>query len=687
MPATTSSKPVSKPRPKTRAILPVKAKSNGHAPAAEEKPAPVSAAPARKTDPAWTVEDAAELYGVRRWSAGYFDLNPAGEVVVKVPSNNGHAVSVSLKEIVDGALERGMALPAMLRFSDILEAQIDVLNRAFAKAIQLCEYKNHYRGVYPIKVNQQQRVVQEITGYGRKYHYGLECGSKAELIAALAHMHDPQAYIVCNGYKDAEFIDLALHSLKMGITTVLVLEMPSELDLVLERAERLGVRPVLGVRVKLSAKSSGHWVSSGGDSSVFGLNMAQVIDIVDKLRKEDRLDCLRLLHYHQGSQIPNIRTIRQAVTEAARVYVDLVKEGAAMGMLDLGGGLGIDYDGSKSSTTSSVNYSIEEYCVDVIEAIMNVTDEEGVEVAHPVILTESGRAVVAHSSVLIFNILDVNRFEPEGFSEELPEDAPELLENLMAVYHGLNENNLQESYNDAVYYRDEVRTHFALGNLSLRERARAEQIFWHVELRIAQAVEGRTDVPEELHHLEGALVDVYYGNFSVFQSLPDSWAINQLFPVMPIQKLDEKPTARGVIADITCDCDGRLDNFIGRRGPRTNLPIHAVKPEDNYMLGVFLVGAYQETLGDLHNLLGDTNVVSVELRSGQIKFAKELEGDTVADVLSYVEYDPKAVMDSFRKLAEQAVEENRISARERREIMRAFEQGLNGYTYFEPHGE
>lgn len=689
MPATTSSKPVSKPRPKTKATLPAKTNGNGNGHAAAKPVSKIFQPVAQGADitpqTPWSVEDAAEMYGVRRWSAGYFDVNEAGEVVIKVPSSEGQDIRVSLREIVDGAVERGMSMPAMLRFSDILESRIDVLNRAFIKAIQLTEYKNHYRGVYPIKVNQQQRVVQEITGYGRKYHYGLECGSKAELIAALAHMHDPQAYIVCNGYKDAEFIDLALHSLKMGITTILVLEMPSELSLVLERAERLGIKPVLGVRVKLSAKSSGHWVSSGGDSSVFGLNMAQVIDIVDQLRRADRLSCLQLLHYHQGSQITNIRAIRQAVTEASRIYVDLVKEGAAMGMLDIGGGLGIDYEGTKSNSTSSCNYSIEEYCVDVIESVMAVTDEA--EVPHPIILSESGRAVVAHSSVLIFNILDVNRFEPHLFSEELPEDSPELLENLMAVYHGLNEGNLQESYNDAVYYRDEVRTHFSLGNLTLRERARAEQIFWHVEMRIAQAVDGRTDVPDELHHLEGALVDVYYGNFSVFQSLPDSWAINQIFPIMPIHRLDEKPTARGVIADITCDCDGRLDHFIGRRGPQTSLPMHRVGAEDNYLLGVFLVGAYQETLGDLHNLLGDTNVISVELRDGNIKFAKELEGDTVADVLSYVEYDPKTVMDGFRKLAEAAVQENRITARERREIMSAFEAGLNGYTYFEPHGE
>jgi arginine decarboxylase len=548
-----------------------------------------------------------------------------------------------------------------------------------------------YRGVYPIKVNQQQEVIEEITRYGRKYHYGLEAGSKPELIAALAYMQDPQAYIVCNGYKDEEFIDLALHAQKMGIQVILVLEMPTELDLILKRSKRLGVRPTLGVRFRLSTESAGHWAGSGGDSSVFGLNISQVMRTVDHLRKEGMLDCLRMLHYHQGSQIPNIRAIRQAVTEAARVYVGLVQEGARMGILDLGGGLAINYDGLKGASAGSSNYGTREYCADVIEAITEVTGEAGVP--HPDIITESGRAIVAYCSVLVINVLDINRFEA-GQSVIVKRDAPALLKNLFEIReetkNGLNsrltKERLQEVYNDTVYYRDKLRSEFSYGKVSLRQRAQGEELYWEILNWVSSklgAVDHDGSQMERLSHIQ---TDFYYGNFSVFQSLPDLWAIDQIFPVMPIHKLQEKPTRSVVLSDITCDSDGKICRFAHSQGIHNSLPMHDINLEngsEDYMLGIFLVGAYQETLGDLHNLLGDTNVVSVRIENGKVKYSRELEGDSVAEVLSYVEYDPKDLITQFRNLAESAVASKRITPTERREIMEAYEAGLRGYTYFE----
>jgi arginine decarboxylase len=458
--------------------------------------------------------------------------------------------------------------------------------------------------------------------------------------------------------------------------------MPSELDWILERSRALGVKPILGVRMKLSTQASGHWTESGGERSVFGLNTAQVIDVVDRLRAENMLDCLKLLHYHLGSQIPNIRDIREAIKECCRIYVGLVAEGAAMGVLDLGGGLAVDYDGSHTNFTSSCNYSTDEYCSAVVEEIMSILDET--ETPHPDIITESGRATVAYYSILLFNVLDISRFETHALPESLPEDAHELLVNLMEVYKALTVKNVQECYHDAIYYRDEIHELFKRGGFSLRDRALAGQIFWHILTRIAVLIRDLRYVPDEFEHLNNALADIYYGNFSLFQSLPDSWAIDQLFPIMPIHRLNEKPTHEAILADITCDCDGKIDHFIDLRDVKRTLPLHALKENEDYTLGVFLVGAYQETLGDLHNLLGDTNVVSVRIDSdGQIHYAREIEGDSVADVLSYVEYEPKEMIRRVREMSENAVKAGRMTAKERRAVMDAYESGLRGYTYFE----
>ena len=628
----------------------------------------------------WTLDDAVDMYGVRNWGAGYFDVSPEGEVVVR-PKGAASEARISLMEIVSGLKARGMDLPVLLRFGDILDSRVELLNNCFAKAMREANYQSCYRGVYPIKVNQQQQVVEEVMACGRRFHHGLEAGSKAELIAALAYVNDTESFVVCNGYKDEEFVDLALLALKMGIQTVIVLEMSTELALVIERAKHLGVRPRLGLRAKLAARAGGHWTESGGDRSMFGLNPSQIIDVVDRLRQEGMLDCLPMLHYHVGSQIPNIRSIRGAASEACRVYVDLVTEGAAMGILNVGGGLAVDYDGSHTNFASSSNYAIDEYAVDLVEVVIKVCNEAGVP--HPVLVSESGRATVAHHSVLLFNILDATRFESHGFPEDVGQDAPEQLKHLLEANNALSSKNFQECYHDAVYYRDEIRALHELGAISLRQRALAERVFWHIISRIAEEVRDRKYVPDELEGLQAAISDVYYGNFSVFQSLPDVWAIQQLFPIMPIHRLTERPTRHATLSDITCDCDGKIQRFIDLHDVKPTLSVHELNGSE-YILGVFLVGAYQETLGDLHNLLGDTNVVSIKMDAdGKAELTHEIAGDTVADVLTYVEYTPQEMLDRVWRMAEQAVRSSRITPEDRRHIMDAYETGLRGYTYFE----
>lgn len=634
----------------------------------------------RNSDKLWSAEKSSELYGVESWGHGFFGVNKAGHVTVNLADEEAKA-EVSLFEVIEGLKDRGTHLPVLLRFRDILHSRIAELNDSFRNAIKDAKYRGEYRGVYPIKVNQQRQVIEEISEFGKKYHYGLEAGSKPELIAALAHMHDPEAYIICNGYKDEEFIDLALTSQKMGLRIMLVLEMPSELNLILERSKKVGVLPNLGVRIRLSTKGSGHWQDSAGDKSVFGLNAAQVIGVVDQLKETGYLGCLKMLHYHQGSQIPNIAAIREGCTEAVRVYCDLVKEGAPMGVLDIGGGMAVDYDGSHTNFASSCNYSIAEYCTDIVEVVSQVCDKAGV--SHPNLISESGRAIVAYYSVLVFNILDVTSAQTSEDEPPVPEKAPQNLLNIIAVNKVISKKNLQECFNDAVYYRDQIRAQFFYGAATLRERGLGEAWFWHILTRISKLIAELDEIPEDLRELSSTLVDFYYGNFSLFQSLPDSWAIDQLFPVMPIHRLTEKPNHRAVLADITCDCDGKIDRFIDKEDVAKILPLHKLNGDEPYYVAVFLVGAYQETLGDLHNLLGDTNVVGVHLENGKPVYTHEVEGDTVADVLSYVEYDPKELVSRFRNFAEKAVSEGRISPKERREILDRYREGLAGYTYFE----
>ena len=630
----------------------------------------------------WSAADSTDLYAVEDWSNGYFSVSKNGEVTVNLTDSDGSSKPVSLRSIMDGLADRGTDAPVLLRFNDLLRARVEELNESFAKAIKEVDYRGVYRGVYPIKVNQQRQIVEEIVSCGEKYHYGLEAGSKPELIAAMAQMKDPEAFLMCNGYKDDEYIDLALMAQQMGLNIHLILEMPNELPAILERAGKLGIEPNLGIRVRLAAKGSGHWSESAGDKSVFGLNAAQVIDAVDQLKAAGKLHCLKVLHYHQGSQIPNISVIRESLTEAVRIYVDLVREGATMGTLDMGGGLAVDYDGSQTNFHSSCNYSVAEYARDVVEVVGEMCTKNNVP--HPTLVTESGRAVTAYHAVLVFNVLDVTSAPGmETAPPALPADASETLRALDETMRMLTRKNIQECYNDANYYRDQLRMQFFYGNSSLRERGIGEAIYWHIMGLIAQRISQMSEIPEDLKEVSDNMVDFYYANFSLFQSLPDSWAIDQLFPVMPIQRLCERPTQKTVLVDITCDCDGKVDKFIDREDVATSLPLHEVEADENYYIAAFLVGAYQETLGDIHNLLGDTNVVSVHLENGRPVFTNEEEGDCVADVLSYVKYDAKELVAKFRAIAENAVASGRITPRQRRAAMEAYRDGLNGYTYYE----
>jgi arginine decarboxylase len=629
----------------------------------------------------WTVEDSADLYQIREWGAGYFSISDQGDVIV-TPLRDQKQISVNLPEIIAGIKARGYDMPMLLRFEDILDSQITQMHESFRSAIARFDYKGEFKGVYPIKVNQQKQVLETITGVGKVYHHGLEAGSKAELIAALSFLDDNEACLICNGYKDREFIDLGLYAVKMGFKCFFILEKPGELDLILERSQILGIKPLLGVRFKLSTQASGHWTESGGDRSIFGLTISQIIESIEKLKACGMLDCLQLLHYHLGSQIPNIRDIRASIQEACRVYVGLVKEGAPMGYFDLGGGLAVDYDGSHTNYMNSRNYSLDEYCADVIEAIMEIVNED--DIPHPIIITESGRATVAYYSVLLFNIFDTGTIDAGPVPEKLPEETPDPITNLFDVYNSLSIRNLQECYNDALYYRDQARQLFKTGGLTLRERSLGDKIFWSIIQAVSDKVNELKFVPKELVDIDVALADTYYANFSVFQSLPDSWAIGHLFPVMPVHRLAETPTRNAILADLTCDCDGKIDRFIDKQGVRRALRLHEIRKDEDYYLGVFLVGAYQETLGDLHNLLGDTNVVSINVsEDGSYSFVRELEGDSVADVLSYVEYDPKNMSKRLRETAERAIREKLITPSERREIMNMYEEGLRGYPYFE----
>ena len=629
----------------------------------------------------WTIADSLDNYAIRNWGQGFYSINDRGNLLVHPSGDEKDAID--LKALVDEVTQRGLSLPLLVRFSDILKARITNLNECFRRAIAEYGFQGGYRGVYPIKVNQTRHIVEEIVEYGRPYGFGLEAGSKPELLAVMAMLDSDDGLIICNGYKDDEYVETALLASKLGRTVIMVVEKPSELELIRQVSARVGVKPLIGVRAKLSTRGSGRWESSSGDRSKFGLSAREMVEAVDRLRDWGMLDSLVLLHFHLGSQISSIRTVKSALREAGRLFVELSKLGCPLRYLDVGGGLGVDYDGSQTNFASSMNYSIQEYANDIVYATQEVCDQAGVP--HPILVTESGRATVAHHAMLVVNVLGVGEFFEGKIPDMLPEGSGPLVQNLFDTWRDVSRKNFLEAYHDALEYKDECLSLFSLGHLSLEHRVIAENLFWATCQKILRIVRELDHVPEELEGLEKALSDTYFCNFSMFQSLPDSWAVDQLFPIVPIHRLNEQPTRRAILADITCDSDGKIDSFIDLHDVKHVLELHPVPVGDNYYLGIFLVGAYQEILGDLHNLFGDTNAVHVTLDGeGGYSIKHFIEGDTVTDVLRYVQYSKEDLIACMRRAVEVALRAKRITLDESRQLLKMYDEGLAGYTYLEP---
>ncbi len=626
----------------------------------------------------WKIQDALETYGCRHWGKGYFSINKIGHVTVH--PNKKPEQAIDLKNLVDQLQARGIQLPILLRFTDILRHRVGEIHDVFENAIREFGYQGNYCCVYPIKVNQQRQVVEEILDFGKQYNYGLEAGSKPELLAVLA-LANGGTPIICNGFKDDEFIQMTVLARKIGKHVIPVVEKFTELETIVRYAEMHKVRPVIGVRVKLAARGSGRWRSSAGYRSKFGLTLTEVLEAVDFLKKRGMADCLQLVHFHLGSQITNIRSIKSALTEVSRIYTELHKIGAGVKYIDVGGGLGIDYDGSQTDFESSVNYTLQEYANDVVFRIKSVCDE--LSVPHPTIISESGRAIVTYHSVLIFDVLGVSNFDRYEVPPEVSAEAPQQITDLFAIHRDVNKKNVLECYHDAVQAVDESISMFNLGAMSIEERALVERLFWCVCGKILRIVREMDYVPEELTGLEELLSDTYFCNFSIFQSMPDSWAVKQLFPIMPIHRLNEVPTRRAVLGDITCDSDGKVDQFIDLRDVRNTLQLHPFKNEP-YYLGAFLLGAYQEILGDLHNLFGDTNAVHISVdETGAVNLDTVIKGNTVREVLAYVQYSADSLTAQMRKDVERAVRVGTISLEESRQMLGFYESGLDGYTYLE----
>jgi arginine decarboxylase len=638
----------------------------------------VENAPVREPAERWTTADASELYDVAAWGKGYFSVGDNGHVLVH-PTKDPHR-SIDLMELVEKLELRGIYLPILIRFADILKHRLGEVHQAFMSAIADHNYKGSYRCVYPIKVNQQRQVVEEVFHFGRPYGFGLEAGSKPELLAVMA-IADNNTPIICNGFKDDEYIELAMLANKVGRNIIPVVEKYTELDLIIKHSQRVGVRPVIGLRAKLASRGSGRWKSSGGYRSKFGLTISESIRALEQLKSLGMEDCLQLLHFHLGSQITNIRQIKGAVNEAARVYVELKRAGAGLQFMDVGGGLGIDYDGSQTDFESSVNYTLQEYANDVVYHIQQVCDE--VEVPHPTIITESGRAIAAYHSVLVFNVLGVTGFGEEEVPLELPEEVEQPLFDLLETYKSLSSKNLLEAFHDAQQALDSALNLFSLGYLPLNQRSMAENLYWTICRRIQRMSKDLDPYPEELEPLDSLLSETYFCNFSLFQSMPDSWAVKQLFPIMPIHRLETEPFRHGILGDISCDSDGKVDQFIDRRDVKRTLALHPLNG-GAYILGAFLVGAYQEILGDLHNLFGDTNAVHVTLGdNNEVILNTVVRGDTVREVLDYVQFNAKSLLEQFRVDVETALRDGRIGYEESGRLLRFYEEGLNGYTYLE----
>jgi arginine decarboxylase len=630
----------------------------------------------------WSVEQSADIYGINAWGNGYYRINAQGNVSVN-PNGRSDGPQVDVFELTQDLMDRGIRVPIMIRFPDILKSRVELINSCFAKAISEYNYKGKYTGVYPIKVNQQRHLVEELMKHGREHRLGLECGSKPELLVVLALMNTPEALIVCNGFKDQEYIETAILSQKLGRHTIIVVDRFEELRLIIEAAKKLNTKPHIGFRAKLNTQGAGKWVDSSGARSKFGLTSVEIVEGVELLRREGMLDCLELLHFHIGSQIPRIQSIKSSLKEGVRFYTELHSMGASsLKFVDVGGGLGIDYDGTGNSD-SSVNYSEQEYANDIVSALQSLCDEKGV--SHPNIVTESGRFLVAHHSILIFNVMGVNnlkRTEPPRVATKA--DHP-VMQDLQYTYDKVTKENLNECFNDLQQAKGEAQSLFTYGVFNLQQRAWCESMYFAIATKMIKMAPSVEDSEDIAHSLSQELCDTYFSNFSVFQSVPDSWAVGQLFPVMPIHKLKEQPSNQATLADLTCDSDGKLEKFIDTETGKTKKTLHTHPFEEGkpYYLGVFLTGAYQEILGDLHNLFGDTDAVHVSITENSYTLDHYIPGDTVTEVLSYVQYRHYNMVDSIRLAAEEGIKAGTISKQEAKLLIKHYEEGLSGYTYLE----
>ncbi len=631
----------------------------------------------------WTTEDSENLYGVPAWSAGFFGINAQGNVVARPdgpPSQERDVPEIDLSQLIEQIRKRGVEAPILLRFDGILRARIRGLMAAFDQARTEYGYEAPYACVFPIKVNQQRHLVDVLLQEGRQHGMGVEIGSKPELLAVMALYSEKNRLVICNGYKDREYVETALLTSRLGTLPVLVVEKLSELQTILQASEELGIRPILGVRTKLGGRGAGRWKDSGGDRSKFGLTTREVVLLVEELQRHGMLDCLQLLHFHLGSQITRIRSIKNALGEATRTFTELIRVGAPIRWFDVGGGLGVDYDGSSTDFESSVNYTIREYASDVVSYLVEACGVA--DIPQPTILSESGRALTAHHAVLVTEVLGVTDFSTVSVPVHADQDEPDLIRYFIDVCERVDSDNFQECYHDANELRDEAMTLFNVGQLNLHDRARAEEFFWHTCEKILRVTRKLDYVPDDLEHLERDMADTYFLNFSVFQSMPDAWAIEQLFPILPLHRHDEEPTRRAVLADITCDSDGKIDRFIDLRDVKRTLELHPLREDERYYVGFFLIGAYQEILGDMHNLFGDTHVVHVDLgEDGRPRLTHFVPGDNVEEVLSYVEYFRTDLVASLRQQVERAIHEDRISFEESAGLLRRLESGLGSYTY------
>ena len=627
----------------------------------------------------WTIEDAKELYNINGWGTSYFGINEQGNVYVTPCKDN---TQIDLRDVMDELALRDVTAPVLLRFPDILDNRIEKTSSCFEKAKKEYGYKGENFIIYPIKVNQMQPVVEEIISHGRKFNLGLEAGSKPELHAVIAVQCQSDSLIVCNGYKDTSYIELALLAQKMGKRIFIVVEKLNEIDLIAEAARRLSVKPNLGIRIKLASSGSGKWEESGGDASKFGLTSSELLQALEKLNKLGMSDCLHLIHFHIGSQITKIRRIQTALREAAQYYINLHHMGYNVDFVDCGGGLGVDYDGTRSSSSeSSVNYSIQEYVNDCVYTFTDAADKN--HLPHPNIITESGRSLAAHHSVLVIDVLETASLPemPEEF--EAKDSDHQLVKDLYEIWDNINPRNMLEDWHDAEQIRDEALELFSHGIVDLKTRAEIEAMYWSVCHEINILCKQMKHVPDELRGLDKLLADKYFCNFSLFQSLPDSWAIDQLFPIMPIQRLNEAPTRNATLQDITCDSDGKIANFVVGGRPSHVLPLHPLRKGEPYYLGVFLVGAYQEILGDMHNLFGDTNAVHISVKNGKYHIDQIIDGETVDEVLGYVQYNPKKLVRQLEQWVTKSVNQQKITMEEGKEFLSNYRSGLYGYTYLE----